>query len=156
MGCNCLKSRQSHCETVYFLPEIPGNEAWPWSHPVVLKLHFNLVITKHKLKSQFKLTQLWPLTVKVSVSMWVFSLIWQAYQKYVSSALWLYNRDYCLASNVFTNILKINELAKIYNKILKKLLTIIIYQVNSISLQLASEIYWKCTRGWKKTLLALN
>ena len=45
-------------------------------------------------------------------------------------------------SNVFTNILKIYELPKIYNKILKKLLTIIIYQVNSMSqLHLVSEIY---------------
>ena len=32
-----------------------------------------------------------------------------------------------LFSNVFTNILKIYELPKIYNKVLKKLLTIIIY-----------------------------
>ena len=37
---------------------------WPWSHPVVLNLCINLVITKYKLKSQYvKLTQLWPLTV---------------------------------------------------------------------------------------------
>ena len=36
---------------------------WPWSLPVVLNLSINLVITKYKLKSQFKLTQLWPLTV---------------------------------------------------------------------------------------------
>ena len=37
---------------------------WPWSHPVVLNLFINLVITKHKLKLQyFKLIQLWPLTV---------------------------------------------------------------------------------------------
>ena len=36
---------------------------WPWSHPVVLILYINLVITKYKLKWQFKLTQLWPLTV---------------------------------------------------------------------------------------------
>ena len=55
-----------------------------------------------------------------------------------------------LFSKVFTNILKIHELPKIYNKILKKLLTIIIYQVNSMSqLHLASEIYWKCTLGGK-------
>ena len=37
---------------------------WPWSHPVVLNLCINLVITKYKLKSQYvKLTQLWALTV---------------------------------------------------------------------------------------------
>ena len=55
-----------------------------------------------------------------------------------------------LFSKVFTNILKIYELPKIYNKILKKLLTIIIYQVNSMSqLHLASELYWKCTLGGK-------
>ena len=37
---------------------------WPWSHPVVLNLCINLVITKYKLKPQYvKLTQLWPLTV---------------------------------------------------------------------------------------------
>ena len=36
---------------------------WPWSHPVVLNLCMNLVSTKYKLKSQFKLTQLWPLTL---------------------------------------------------------------------------------------------
>ena len=57
------------------------SEGWKaWSHPVVLNLCINLFITKYKLKSQYvKLTQLWPLTVK-----WVLSLIWQAYQKYVS------------------------------------------------------------------------
>ena len=103
---------------------------------MVLKLCINLVITKYRLKSQFKLTQLWPFTVN-----WVLSLIWQDYQNYVSSAHMetkcLYKRDYCFAlnavlsnmffqifSNVFTNILKIYELPKIYNKILKKLLTI--------------------------------
>ena len=37
---------------------------WPWSHPVILNLCINLVITKYKLKLQYvKLTQLWPLTV---------------------------------------------------------------------------------------------
>ena len=37
---------------------------WPWSHPVVLNLCINLVITKYKLKSQYvKLTHLWPLTM---------------------------------------------------------------------------------------------
>ena len=36
---------------------------WPWSYLVVLSLCINLVITKYKLKSQFKQTQLWPLTM---------------------------------------------------------------------------------------------
>ena len=37
---------------------------WSWSHPVVLNVHINLVITKYKLKPKYvKLTQLWPLTV---------------------------------------------------------------------------------------------
>ena len=35
---------------------------WPWSNPVVFNLCINLVIFKYKLMSQFKLTQLWPLT----------------------------------------------------------------------------------------------
>ena len=51
----------------------------------------------------------------------------------------------------FTNILKIYELPKIYNKILKKLFTIIICQVNSLSkFHLASELYWKRTLGGKR------
>ena len=56
-----------------------------------------------------------------------------------------------LFSKVFTDIsTKIYELPKICNKILKKLFTIIIYKVNSISqLHLASEFYWKCTLGIK-------
>ena len=36
---------------------------WPWSYPVVLNLCINLVIITYKLNSQFKLTELWPLTV---------------------------------------------------------------------------------------------
>ena len=37
---------------------------WSWSHPVVLNLCINLVITKYNLKSEYvRLTQLWPLTV---------------------------------------------------------------------------------------------
>ena len=47
-----------------------------------------------------------------------------------------------LFSMNFTNILNIYELPKIYNKILKKLFTIIIYQVNStLQLHMASELY---------------
>ena len=49
----------------YSLDEHQKNERlrWPWSHPVVLNLYINLVFTKYRLKSQFKLTQLSPLTV---------------------------------------------------------------------------------------------
>ena len=37
---------------------------WLWSHPVVMNLCINLVITRYELKSQYvKLTQLWHLTV---------------------------------------------------------------------------------------------
>ena len=37
---------------------------WPWSHPLVLNLIINVIITKYKLKSKYvKQTQLWPLTV---------------------------------------------------------------------------------------------
>ena len=60
-------------------------------------------------------------------------------------------RFFPLFSNVFTNIVKIYELPNIYNKILKILLTIIIYQINSMSqLHLAFELYWKCTLGGKR------
>ena len=49
-----------------------------------------------------------------------------------------------------TNILKIYELPKIYNKILKKLFKMTIYQINSMSqIHLASELYGKCTFGGK-------
>ena len=57
---------------------------WPWNYPMVLDLCVNLVITKYKLKSQIKLSQLWPLTMKCSE--YVLRLIWHTYQKYVSSA----------------------------------------------------------------------
>ena len=117
---------------------------WPWSHPVVLNLCMNLFITKYKWKSQFKLTQLWPLTMNC------FKVSSQSYLAALSKICFLYML-FLIFSNVFTNILKIYELPKIYNKILKKLLTIIIYQVNSMSqLHLASEIYWKCTLGGKR------
>ena len=53
-----------------------------------------------------------------------------------------YNIFINVLSIIFTNILEIYELPKIYNKIFKKLFTIIIYQVNSMSqLHLASELY---------------
>ena len=46
-----------------------------------------------------------------------------------------------LFSKVFTNILKIYEVSKTINKILKKLFTIIIYQIISLSqLHLTSEL----------------
>ena len=135
---------------------------------MVLNLFINLVITKYKLISQFELAQLWPLTVN-----W-FKLSSQSYLAGLSKICFLF-RDvdqlimqqrllFCfkfsftifllmlfpIFSIVFTNILKIYELSKIYNKILKKLLTVIIYQVNSmLPLHLASEIYWKCTLVFK-------
>ena len=40
---------------------------------------------------------------------------------------------FLLFSNVFTNIFKIYELPKIYNKILTKMFTIIFYQVNYVT-----------------------
>ena len=134
---------------------------------MVLNSSINLVITKYKSNSQYAiLTQLWPLTV----SKWVLSLTWQAYHKIVKNQFlphicrnkWLYSRDliFCskssfaifllmffpLFSKVFTNILKVYELPKIYNKIPKYsqelVLTIIIYQANSMSqLYLAFELY---------------
>ena len=140
---------------------------WPWSHPVVLNLCVNLVITKYELKSQLRLTQLWPLTVncfKMSSQFYLAGL-WKIRflctcrpNDYTIEILFCFKFSFTifltmffpLFSNVFTNILKIYELPKIYNKILKKLFTIIIYQVNSMSqLHLASELYWKCTLGGK-------
>ena len=57
---------------------------WPWSHPVVLNLCINLVITKYKWKTQYvKLTQLWPLTT--TFSKWILSLMCQAYHKVVKN-----------------------------------------------------------------------
>ena len=141
---------------------------WPWNHPVVLNLFINVVITKYKLKLQFKLFQLWPLTVncfKVSYQCYLAGLSKVCFLCiYVDQMIIQKRLLFCfkfsftifllmffpIFSNLFTDILKIYELPKIYNKILKKLLTIIIYQVNSMSqLHLASEIYWKCTLGGK-------
>ena len=46
-----------------------------------------------------------------------------------------------LFSKFFTNILKVDELPEIYNKILKNLFIIIIHQINSLSqIDLASEL----------------
>ena len=136
---------------------------------MVLNFCINLVITKYKLKSQFKETQFWPLTVKC------FEASSQSYLAglskiyflctYVDQMIIQLRLLFCfklsltifllmlfpLFSNVFTNILKIYELLTIYNKILKKLFTIIIYQVNSMSqLDVASELYWKCTLEGKR------
>ena len=61
-----------------------------------------------------------------------------------------------LFSNVFTNILKIYELPKIYNKILKKLFTIIIYQVNYVTISSGFWTLLKMYTWWQKTLSALN
>ena len=112
-----------------------------WSHTPSLFLCINLVITKYELKSQYvKLTQLWPLTVKC-----VLSLIWQACHK-IFKNLHIWRRNKCsnfsftifslmffpLLPKVFTDILKIYELHKIYNKIPKyyQILTIIIWLLN--------------------------
>ena len=60
-----------------------------------------------------------------------------------------------LYSNVFTNLLKIYELPKIYNKILEKLLTIISGQFYVT----ISSGFWTSLKMyicWQKTLLALN
>ena len=153
MRCNCLKAIQSHFEkTVYFLPEIPGTQLdqyrkdgklrWPWSHPVVLNFCINLVITKHKLKSQYvKMTQLWHLTVncfKVSSQPYLAGLSFCLKSSFTIFLLMLFP----LFSIVFTDILKIYKVPKIYKKILRKLFIIIIYQVNSMTqLHLASELY---------------
>ena len=61
-----------------------------------------------------------------------------------------------LFSNVFTNILKIYELPKIYNKILKKLFTIIIYQVSYVTISSGFSILLKMYTWWQKTFSALN
>ena len=146
-----------------------GKLRWPWSYPVVLSFCINLVITKYKLKSQFKLTEWWSLTVscfKVSSQSYLPGLSKECFFcTYVDQITIKQVLSFCfkfsftivllmffwLFSNVFTNILKIYELTKIDNKILKKLLTIIIYQVNSMSqLHLPSELYWKCTLGSKR------
>ena len=134
-----------------------------WLHTPNLSSCINLVILKHELKSQYvKLTQLWPLTVK-----YVLSFIWQTCYKTVKNLLLLhicrpndYTEVFCcnfiltiflliffpLLRNVFSDILKIFELAKIYNKIPKYcqafLVTITIYQITFFSqLHLAFELY---------------
>ena len=145
-----------------------------WKAEMTLKSSsdFELVnhptFTKYKLKPQLKLTQLWPLIVdcfRVSSQSYLAGIPKICFFcTYVDQMIIQQRLLFCfkfsftkflllffpLFSNVFTNILKIYELPKIYNKILKKLLTIIIYQVNSMSqLHLASELYWKCTLGGK-------
>ena len=116
----------------------------PWSHPVVLNLCINLVITKYKLKSELKLTQSWPVTAncfKVSSQSCLADLSKICFLcTYVDQMIIQQRLLFCfkfsfkisllmffpIFSNVFTNIVKIYELPKIYNKILKKLFTIII------------------------------
>ena len=132
--------------------------------------YINLVTTKYKLKSQYvKPTQLWLFTVnclKMSSQFHLAGLSKICFLcTYVDQMIMQQRLVFCfkfsftifllmlvpLFSKVVTNILKTYELRKIY-KILKKLITIIIYQVNSMSkLHLASEIYWKCTL-WGKGL----
>ena len=178
MWCNCLKATQPlrgdsllfTRNSWYSLDQYRKDESlrWPWSQPVLLNLCINLVITIYKLKSQFKLTQLWPLTtncVKVSSQSYLAGLWKMGFLcTYVDQMIIEQRLLFCfkfsfkifllmffpIFSNFFTNILKIYELRKIY-KVLKKLFTIIIYQVDSMSqLYLASEIYWKCTLGSKR------
>ena len=129
---------------------------------VVLNLSINLVITKYKLKSQFKLTQLWPLTVNC------FKVSFQSYPAGLSKICFLCTYVgqmmiqqiivllfllvfFPLFLNVFTNILKIYELSKTYNEILKKLFTTIIYQVNSV---ITSSGFWTLLKmyNWGKIL----
>ena len=98
---------------------------WPRSHPVVLNLCINLVITKYKLKSQLKLTHSWPLSVncfKVSsqsyLAGWskIYFLCTYVDQMIIQQRLLFYFKFsftifllmfFPLFSNVFTNILKI-------------------------------------------------
>ena len=106
---------------------------WPWSHPVVLNLCINLVITKYKLKSQFKLTQLWPLTVncfKVSSQFYLADLSKICFLcTYVDKTTIQKRLVFCfkfsftifllmflpLFSKIVTKILKIYELPKIHD-----------------------------------------
>ena len=120
----------------------------------------NLVVTIYELKSQYiKLTQLWLLTLNcVRVSMPYLAglhhnIVKNLFLLHICRTKWLYSSDLMFYSNfrftifslmlfplltkVFTDILKIYELPKIYNnrsKFCQKLvLTIIIYQANSMS-----------------------
>ena len=107
---------------------------WPWSHPVVLNLRINLVITKYKLKPQYvKLTQLWPLTVncfKVNSQSYLAGLSKICFfciyvdqmiiqQRLVFSFKFSFTIFLLmflpLFSKFVTNILKIYELPKIYD-----------------------------------------
>ena len=108
---------------------------WPWSHPVVLNLSINLVITKYELKSQYiKVTQLWPCELFQSdFSVLSGRLIKNMFPLHICRPndytieiivllqIQIYNillMFFPLFCNVFTNILKIYELPKIYNKLL--------------------------------------
>ena len=124
---------------------------------MVLNLCINLVITKYKLKSQFKLTQLWPLTVncfKVSSQSYlaglskIYFLCTNVDQMPIQSRLLFCFKFsftifllifFPLFLNVFTNILKNYELPKVYNK-LKKYLQKIFKN---------SKLYWKYILGSK-------
>ena len=126
--------------------------------------------TKYKLKSQLKLTQLWPLIVdcfRVSSQSYLAGLPKICFFcTYVDQMIIQQRLFFCfklnfnfffllmfltLFSNVFTSILKTYELPKIYNKILRRLFTIIIYQVNSMwQIHLASELCWACALGSKR------
>ena len=142
---------------------------WPWSHPVVLNSCVNLVITKCKLKPQYvKLTSVMTFNCELCPSefsdlsdriimklskicflcTYVDKMIIQQRlmfcSKFSFTIFSLISFPLCL--KFFINILKIYELPKKSNTIPKycqtHVLTIIIYQANSISqLQLASELY---------------
>ena len=89
MGCNCLKAIQSHYKEKFLVLIRSMSEGWKaemtLKPSVVLNLRINLVITKYKLKSQLKLTQLWPLTVnsfKVSSQSYLAGL-WKMFPLYI-------------------------------------------------------------------------
>ena len=143
----------------------------PWSHPVVLNLCINLVITKYKLKSELKLTQSWPVTAncfKVSSQSCLADLSKICFLcTYVDQMIIQQRLLFCfkfsfiiflltffqLFSNVFTNILKIYELPKMYNKIVQNNhLPGQFYVTTSSGFWTLLKLY---TWGWK-TLSAVN
>ena len=143
---------------------------------MVFNLCINLVVTKYKLQSQADSimtlncelcqSEFWVLsgrlTIKLSkicfLCLYVDQIVIQ--QRLVFCFKFSFTifslMFFPLFSKVFTNILKIYELPKTYNKILKIFLTIIIYQINSISqLHLASELYWKYALESKRLICHL-
>ena len=142
---------------------------------MVFNLCINLVVTKYKLQSQADSimtlncelcqSEFWVLSgrliIKLSkicfLCLYVDQIVIQ--QRLVFCFKFSFTifslMFFPLFSKVFTNILKIYELPKTYNKILKYcqilFFTIITYQVDSMSqLHLVSDLYWKCTLGDKE------